>query len=473
MRTIGAFAYTQLEVFSSTLVHDLIISEALLDSVTLCTFRNESPPMAEPKTGRRRRAHGKSRNGCVACKRRRIKCDEEKSGCGYCVRRGAECVYAPWSQTRASAGCQQPTPPATTSSTAASVASPSGNAVQTPPPRLSPAILSDDAELGTSFRMNDLTLLHHWSVVTSLSLVNTPGVDHIWQTVMVQVGTRNPYVMQGIFSLTALHLAYLDPANKHTLMAAAAQYHNRALRDFQARICDVDQHDSDALLASASINIFYVIAAFGKLYHGDAGESSASRRAHMLGEDWIALVRGVNRLLLQIGDRVRAGPLSSLLSLANWEDLDPDTIAFPHDAALQSLRSTWADAPDAPVYDESLYLLRKCWAWTTQFRHSPGLDALPQPASHPDWGYNRSWSAPFIWLSLAPDGFFLRLQQRQPPALLLFAHFGGLSAGLQQYWWMEGWGKNMVVAAAETLGSYWHVWMELPWRLVAASCDDD
>jgi hypothetical protein len=344
--------------------------------------------------------------------------------------------------------------------------------VQTWPTLSPPTRSSDDAQLD-SFTMDDLTLLHHWSVVTSLTIVNTPGVDHIWQTVMVQVGSRNPYVMQGIFSLTALHLAYLDPPKKHILMAAAAQYHNRALRDFQARICNVDHHDSDALLASASINIFYVIAAFGNLYHGDANESVASRRAHILGEEWIAVVRGVNQLLQQIGDRVRVGPLSSLLSLGNWEELDPDTdaITVPHDAEMQSLRSTWAGSSDAPVYDESLYLLRKCWAWTTQFRNFPG-HVMPQLASHPDWAYNRSWSAPFIWLSLAPDGYFLRLQQRQPAALLLFAHFGGLSAGLQGYWWMEGWGKNIVVAAAETLGSYWNVWMELPWRLVAASCDE-
>jgi hypothetical protein len=381
-------------------------------------------------------------------------------------------VYPHASETRASvtpSGSQQSTPPAAT----CSVGSPGGsNAVQTWPTLSPPTRSSDDAKLD-SFTMDDLTLLHHWSVVTSLTIVNTPGVDHIWQTVMVQVGSRNPYVMQGIFSLTALHLAYLDPPKKHTLMAAAAQYHNRALRDFQARICNVDQHDSDALLASASINIFYVIAAFGNLYHGDANESVASRRAHILGEEWIAVVRGVNQLLQQIGHRVRVGPLSSLLSLGNWEELDPDTdtMTVPHDAEMQSLRSTWAGSSDAPVYDESLYLLRKCWAWTTQFRNFPG-HVMPQLASHPDWAYNRSWSAPFIWLSLAPDGYFLRLQQRQPAALLLFAHFGGLSAGLQGYWWMEGWGKNIVVAAAETLGSYWNDWMELPRRLVAASCDE-
>jgi hypothetical protein len=288
---------------------------------------------------------------------------------------------------------------------------------------------------------------------------------------MVQVGTQNPYVMQGIFSLTALHLAYLDPPNKHALMATAARYHNRALRDFQTKICNVDHHDSDALFASASINIFYVIAAFGNLYHGDADESSAVSRARILGEEWIALIRGVNRLVQQIGERVKLGPLSSLLYLGNWEELDPDNTTVPYDAEMQSLRSIWVGSADAPVYDESLYLLRKCCAWTTQFRNFPD-HILPQLSSHPEWGYNRSWSGPFIWLSLVSDAYLLRLQQRQPAALLLFAYFGGLSAELEGYWWMEGWGKNIVLSVADTLGSYWNVWMELPWKLVAKSCDE-
>jgi hypothetical protein len=377
-------------------------------------------------------------------------------------------VFAPATPSLSVPETQQFTPPAPTSS----MGSPRPlkcNTLQTWP-KLSPQSFNDDAKLD-SFTMNDLILLHHWSVVTSLTMVNTPGVDHIWQTVMVQVGTQNPYVMHGIFSLTALHLAYLDPPNNHTLIATAAQHHNRALRDFQAKICNINDYDSDALFASASINIFYVFAAFGNLYHGDANESSAIHRSRILGEDWIPLIRGVNRLLQQIRERVSVGPLSSLLSLGNWEELDPNTTTVPHDAEMQSLKSIWADSADALVYDESLYLLRKCWAWTTQFRDIPE-HLVPQLASYPDWGYNRSWSGPFIWLSLAPDAYFLRLQQRQPGALILFAHFGGLSAGLEGYWWMEGWGRNIVVAATDTLGSYWKVWMELPWRLVAGTWDE-
>ncbi|CAK9440107.1 uncharacterized protein LODBEIA_P42070 [Lodderomyces beijingensis] len=36
----------------------------------------------------------RSRNGCVSCKKLRIKCSEEKPSCEYCLHTGRECVYA-------------------------------------------------------------------------------------------------------------------------------------------------------------------------------------------------------------------------------------------------------------------------------------------------------------------------------------------------------------------------------------------
>lgn len=81
--------------------------------------------------------------------------------------------------------------------------------------------------------------------------------------------------MHGIFSLTAQHLACLDPPNKRSLIAIAAQYHNMASSDFQANIHNFDDYDSDGLFASASINILYVFAAFGNLCSKDASKSLA------------------------------------------------------------------------------------------------------------------------------------------------------------------------------------------------------
>ncbi|EMD62748.1 hypothetical protein COCSADRAFT_146826 [Bipolaris sorokiniana ND90Pr] len=417
----------------------------------------------------KRRSHTKSRNGCIQCKRRRIKCDEEKSGCGYCMRRGTRCVFPRFSKISAPATLSLPVTPHAPTISACSPGLSDCSTLHTFA-KISPRNFDDGGELD-SFTMNDLILLHHWSLVTSLTMVNTPGVDHIWQTVMVQIGAQHPYVMHGIFSLTALHLAYLDSTKKHTLIATAAQHHNRALRDFQTKLCNINEEDSDALFASASINMLYVFATFGNLYYGDANESPADYRSRILGEDWIPLIRGVNRLIQQIREVVNVGPLSSLLRIGNWNELDPDAVSVPYDAELQSLKSIWADSADALVYDESLYLLRKCWAWTTLFQ-SISKHLFPDVAPHPDWEYNRSWSGPFIWLSLAPDDFFLRLQQRHPAALILFAHFGGLSAGLEGYWWMEGWGKNIVAAVNDILGSYWDARIELPRRLVARTGDE-
>lgn len=89
--------------------------------------------------------------------------------------------------------------------------------------------------------------------------------------------------------------------------------------------------------------MLYIFATFGNLYHGNTNESSADLRSRILGENWIPLIRGVNRLLQQIRERVSVGLLSSLLRIGNWNDPDPDTATVPYDAKMQSLKSIWAN----------------------------------------------------------------------------------------------------------------------------------
>ncbi|KAF6237310.1 hypothetical protein HO173_004779 [Letharia columbiana] len=42
---------------------------------------------------RRNREHHNSRNGCLQCKARKVKCDEEKPKCRSCTRRATPCTY--------------------------------------------------------------------------------------------------------------------------------------------------------------------------------------------------------------------------------------------------------------------------------------------------------------------------------------------------------------------------------------------
>ncbi|RSL67383.1 hypothetical protein CEP51_012666 [Fusarium floridanum] len=228
-----------------------------------------------------------------------------------------------------------------------------------------------------------------------------------------------------------------------------------ALYGFQEGISQMTDDNSDALFVCASLNILHVFGVFGPLYDGP----TASRKSRILGAEWIPTIRGVGAVLGPVYERVRFGPLSPLLGLGNWDELDPNDHPGAEDSHYRSIQEVWAQSHDAEVYDNALYHLRKCNAYMKQFKSM-------NPQVLAEWGYNQAWSGPFIWLHSSADGYFELLQQRQPPALLIFAYLGTLFHSLNDYWFMDGWGRNMVDVADELLGEYWSRWMAWPKAVV-------
>lgn len=64
-----------------------------------------------PKPATKRRFHLKSRNGCLTCKRRRIKCDEHKPTCMKCQHLGLVCGYTLGEDTPRPPAVTPPSPP--------------------------------------------------------------------------------------------------------------------------------------------------------------------------------------------------------------------------------------------------------------------------------------------------------------------------------------------------------------------------
>lgn len=149
----------------------------------------------------KRKPHRKSRTGCSECKRRRIKvrshdgalaqpnpaqCDEEKPRCTYSVRHERPCVYPGTSAAlRTTRSCNLSTPahslPLSQTSQAA-LRTEFSQITQCFAYCARSAILS-----GVYFELKGLALLHHWTRVTSRSIVNTPQLDHFWQTVLPEI----------------------------------------------------------------------------------------------------------------------------------------------------------------------------------------------------------------------------------------------------------------------------------------------
>ncbi|KAI4939925.1 uncharacterized protein J4E92_001212 [Alternaria infectoria] len=274
--------------------------------------------------------------------------------------------------------------------------------------------------------------------------------------------------MHCLISLSALHVAYLNPDDRRANLHIAAHHHTVALSGFRADIDTIGPHNAEAVFATSTLMFFYAFCTFSKLSDANAdkqqdsdntNDSLSIRTSRILGAEWIPLVRGIQAVIGPIYEHLKEGPLKSTLHLKDWDDMDPNMQPGLDDQHVVRIKQTWADDGNKAVYDETLYLLRKMSAWVLHFRKT-------WEDQQEEWGYNGSWSAPFVWLSLVPKEYFKLQQQRQPLALLIFAYFGALLEQLHTGWWTAGCGTSIVGVVDDFLGSYWAEWMEWPKQVV-------
>ncbi|KAM5345676.1 hypothetical protein ACJ41O_011537 [Fusarium nematophilum] len=401
----------------------------------------------EDSHAKKRKPHKKSRTGCIECRRRRVKCGEQKPACHACVRRGAQCEYPPEALISIVPSSSSESTPARTPSTQDLNSSTSFLV-----PRAFPAICGAQNLPSNSFCIHDMALLHHWTISTSLSIFHkSTDVPQFWQETVPKIAFEHPFVIHAILGLAALHLAYLNCSDnmKAHYLADAASHHNKAMHEFQEALVHIGSDNTEALFMWSTLNLIHVFGMSGRLSGGDG------RKEHMLGVQIIPMLRGVEAVLQPAGDALRSGRLGGLMMVGNWFELNPDENPDADDAHFCQTRISWERSVDAQTYDEALWTLRKCRLYIKQF------DAM-DPDALEGWGFNRAGSGPLMFIIFAPQEYFTLLHQRQPPALILYAFFGALLSTLDDCWFMEGWGRDIVEVVDDLLGNYWRSWIAWP-----------
>ncbi|KAH8782679.1 hypothetical protein F5883DRAFT_536747 [Diaporthe sp. PMI_573] len=431
-----------------------------------------TPSPTEPQDRPRvktRRPHKKSRNGCIDCRKRRIKCSEERPSCRSCVRREISCQYTKEiHQVSSDKTLQVPdvpnvSPLSRRSPVAHSFPDCSRTLGQTTPastPGTNFGTPQSFVAAPPNFSIRDLELLHHWIVSTSVDIYKTPGVDALWQTILPQIGFQHPFVAHAILSLAALHMSYINGSQDRSYIMEASQHHEIGVAGFHECVNNLTQEKSEALLAWSILNLLYVFSISRQLADSVERNSPRLRKDRLLGVEWIPMMRGIDAVLGPYFDFLAKGRLSTILQLGNWEELDPEE-ALPNavDPALRLLRGLWENSSDAEVYEQALSAMRKCRMYTEQFQ-TMDTQTLQK------WGCNRAWAGPMAFVHFAPQEYFTLLHQRQPHSLILFAYFGAFLHTLDDYWFLDGWGKDIVEVVDEMLGSYWRPWIHLPLQSV-------
>jgi len=285
--------------------------------------------------------------------------------------------------------------------------------------------------------MRILELLHFYTTTTSFTFSTIPERQNLWHRIVPQIAFNYRFLLHGILSISALQLAYLQPANKASLYAEASVHHQISVAEFRSAMLEITQENCHACFAVSSLLFFYAWASS----EGIVDIFFASCTVKDTTIEWVGLVRGSSTLLMAAWSWLLDGPLGVLFRVPG----EPPLNGSPEeDEKLASLQQLW-DAPhlnfdvaEVEALNKALALLREVNNWTPDF----GTEICAVAAT-------------LSWVVQVPEAFIVMVSQRRPEALVLLAHYCIVLSKVDHFWWINGMSRQLLQTIHSSLGKEW------------------
>ncbi|KAF1836801.1 hypothetical protein BDW02DRAFT_566721 [Decorospora gaudefroyi] len=336
-----------------------------------------------------RRAHNKSRGGCVSCKQRRKKCDERVPTCSRCLNKGLECTYiaAVKRSVRLVNNARTPT-----------VAYPLW-----PGPCAPPVLTTSSYVQHTPY---DLLLLDHF-VHNVGAYIAGAEYHHTFTVQALDIAKEVPFLMHAMLAVASCHLqytladgrAYRMPEALHTQLAS--QGLRQAVSHMQAA------KDMDSVLTASMLLNFLAFC------YTDYQDEEAGSHQNKPSWQWLRISIGLRDLLMAT------------------KPFHHESIWLPMFVATAAFRF---DEP--PQNDLDVRLARFCGInSTTTATNNPYFDFYeqlgPLAVRKPSISYLRKYNHAIGGI----DQYFVSLLEREDSkAMVLFAHWLALMCALAGGW---------------------------------------
>ncbi|KAF7885511.1 uncharacterized protein EAF02_004020 [Botrytis sinoallii] len=385
--------------------------------------------MAAP-VSRGLRAHRKSRQGCMACKARKVKCNEARPACDACVRREISCHYPEPIQKR-------PT----------ETRSPSN-----PPYDLDPSRELDItvARETKERRLLEMRLLHHFCTETAQKgflSIHDEGVRDLWTIGAPILAFDHPVLLNMMISIAALHLTKINPAAED--MADIHRiYFNTAIREHRQVIKNINKDNVEAVCLSTILN---GLPAFILLQNNNIGHYTVPTQV-------FALLCGNVVLFSQTIPML--DPNSQLEALISAK---PDMKTLMEDVRSKIYHQPFSEllnwrAPGEVIDEESqaafTFALNYCGRILLGIEGGEDLYELRRVI--------------YAFPTVAPKAFVQQLNENSNRALVVLAHFFALCKAADNVWWMRGIAEREVFGIQSVLPENWQWAMAWPVQKLAA-----
>ncbi|KFY32701.1 hypothetical protein V495_08822 [Pseudogymnoascus sp. VKM F-4514 (FW-929)] len=401
-----------------------------------------------------RRTHTKSRGGCLECKRRKLKCDEEKPVCSGCIKRSIRCEFA---ISRLPSTSRQPedsgtSPVSLSAISSCDVSTPSRNGrpgILASPGMPSNEALSPSATTKTvgNFDMDDMALYHQFITETAATMGGP------WVKEVPRLSISCDYLMHGMLSTAALHLAYLHPGQRGRYEFLSTQHRTLALGPFQQDLLSITPENCNQVLAFSG---FMIIAQFAPSCPPEALFPSPSSSLYKGPANWIVCLRGCSSIVTQARRYMISGPLEGLISQGMQASaLAREVTELPENEDFRSLQRISGEVLKLQSIKETT-TVDEMESYIAAISWLQGL--LAASLTTTDSLISRIFSS--IWPTQVSDTFIRTLGEGRPPALIITAHYCLLLQRCYSCWYMEHRAYDLFKAIQQDLPTEWGPYIE-------------
>lgn len=388
-----------------------------------------------------RRAHRKSRAGCVQCKSRHIKCDETPVRCRNCTRQDFACSFGdPENAT------EVPSRPSIEHHTRQPTSATAEASSLTDSPHDSNS---------TSCDFVDLELLQNFNNGLDTFLSRT--TERQWCGEFVQIGLNDRYVLHSMLAVSALHILNHSP-HRTEFKDKALTHYSAALETVQPHLSEpTEAHAIPLFLFSLYVNIYgHAVSSVPGLDQSSRGDGDVAGPQDALSElsSCIGLARGLRTIVYGYWDSTIKHFLIPKMSrpLVKPGD-DPDYARCPPLAELRDIVESLAVPDLRPAYIEAVDHLALFY-----------IDTLDQAESERHTQWIQSWP-----VSIS-DTFLQQMDGHDRVALIITAHYTALMSLKSDVWWLKHWPKAILLQITQLLGTLTaSTYLRWPWEMVQST----
>ncbi|KAG8529237.1 uncharacterized protein KY384_005872 [Bacidia gigantensis] len=317
-----------------------------------------------------------------------------------------------------------------------------------------PGESSDDSALAESRdrRLLELKLMHQYSTSTFDSLLVSTSADatEIFQSLIPALALKNDALLYSLYALASLHLAALDPDNPE-VMDAHRSYLDRALQAHFQDISNLNQDNADAACTTSSV---LRIATFSML-------RDRLVIPYTVPFQWLKMTHDSKNIFIQAWEWIKnedslsmrmicRPPAMTMLNKELYEESNRESLKYLLEPHANEFPSGLDDIEVRVSYEAALSLLGGVQI---------AIDAGQETAAD-------ICRRVIVFPILVPDRFIKLVEESQPRALVIFAHFFALLVKFRNIWWIQDTGRREIEGIQSALPDGWQHLMTVPLRAI-------